>query len=349
MLDRPLLAHLACASGSSSPDTLGNTFGMSLDSIRALIKTDLAATHDHICNELLSDIPLIKQLAQHILSSGGKRIRPIVVLLAAKACQYDAKQHVPLAAAIELIHTATLLHDDIVDASTLRRGNPTANHLFGNEASVLVGDFLYSRAFQLILTLGYPDISLLFANATSLIAEGELLQLAHCNDPDVTEAYCFDVIHRKTAKLFEIAAEAGAILSNPDTQCIRALKNYGIHLGTAYQLIDDALDYESSAHEMGKNAGDDLAEGKPTLPLIYAMKHASKKEVDLLRDAIYKGSRKNFDVILGIIESTGAIEYTASAAELEIKKAIKCLDFLPDSPWRNALHELADFVITRNS
>ncbi len=320
---------------------------MPLESIRSLVQADLEATDKFICAELLSDIPLINQLVEYILLCGGKRIRPLVVLLTARALNHQGQQHIDLAAAIELIHTATLLHDDVVDSSNLRRGSKTANHIWGNEASVLVGDFLYSRAFQLIVKLQNLDIMNIFANATNIIAEGEVMQLVNCRDPDTTEQSYFDVIQRKTAKLFEVASQIGTALCQYEVKQMSAMQCYGMSLGTAFQLIDDALDYSSSAEEMGKNMGDDLAEGKPTLPLIHALRHGSKAEIKLIRNAIKTGSTKNLDSILTIIESTGAIEYTASAAKQYAQQAVTSLNHIPESPYRKALHDLAEFVVAR--
>ncbi|HSW92929.1 MAG TPA: polyprenyl synthetase family protein [Gammaproteobacteria bacterium] len=321
---------------------------MPLESIRSLVQIDLDATDAFICTELSSDIPLINQLVQYVLTCGGKRIRPLVVLLTARAFDHRNRQHIDLAAAIELIHTATLLHDDVVDSSTLRRGNKTANNIWGNEASVLVGDFLYSRAFQLIVQLKNFEIMDIFASATNLIAEGEVMQLINCNDPDTTEQAYFDVISRKTAKLFEVASQTGTALCEYDATHMAAMQRYGLSLGTAFQLIDDALDYSASSVEMGKNRGDDLAEGKPTLPLIHAMKRGTKAEIKLIRQAIQKGSTKNIDSILAIIESTGAIEYTLHAAKQQIREATNSLNHIPESPYRQALHDLAEFVVARN-
>lgn len=320
---------------------------MPLESIRSLVQSDLEATDNFICTELASEIPLINQLVEYVLTCGGKRIRPLVVLLTARAFDHTDQQHIDLAAAIELIHTATLLHDDVVDSSALRRGSQTANNIWGNEASVLVGDFLYSRAFQLIVKLKNLEIMDIFASATNLIAEGEVLQLMNCNDPDTTEQAYYEVISRKTAKLFEVASKIGTALCHYDTQQMAAMQHYGLSLGTAYQLIDDALDYSASAAEMGKNRGDDLAEGKPTLPLIYAMRCGTKAEIKLIRKAIRKGSTKDIDSILTIIESTGAIEYTANAAKQQIQEATNSLIHIPESPYRQALHDLAEFVVAR--
>ena len=320
---------------------------MPLQSIRSLVQSDLLATDRFICTELKSDIPFINQLLEYILSAGGKRIRPLIVLLAARTFNHQKEQHIDLAAAIELIHTATLLHDDVVDNSTLRRGHETANALWGNEASVLVGDFLYSRAFQLIVRLGHLPILNIFADATNIIAEGEVLQLLNCHNPDTTEEAYYEVIQRKTAKLFAVAAETGAALATDNKAHWAAMKEYGLNLGIAYQLIDDALDYNTTSKEMGKNSGNDLREGKPTLPLIHALRQAKKSETDLIRQAIKTGSTENLSSIIEIIESTGAIEYTAQAAKQHALKASKLLSDFPDSPYRDALQTLAEFVVER--
>ncbi len=320
---------------------------MPLETIRTLVQSDLEATDRFICSELASDIPLINQLIDYVYRCGGKRIRPLVVLLTARAFNHTGSQCIDLAAAIELIHTATLLHDDVVDSSTLRRGNKTANHIWGNEMSVLVGDFLYSRAFQLIVKLANIDILTIFSNATNLIAEGEVLQLINCNDPNTTEQSYYDVIERKTAKLFEVAAQIGIALTHHTPGQMEGLRRYGMHLGIAYQLIDDALDYNSSAEAMGKNIGNDLIEGKPTLPIIHALRHASGKEVALIRNAIEKGSAENLQPILSIIESTDAILYTTNAAKQQALLAIDGLTHVPDSLYKSALHDLAEFVVTR--
>jgi octaprenyl-diphosphate synthase len=321
---------------------------MPLDSIRSLVQTDLEATDNFITQELLSEIPLINQMVQYILNCGGKRIRPLLVLLSARAFDHQDSQHITLAAAIELIHTATLLHDDVVDNSRLRRGHETANTVWGNEASVLVGDFLYSRAFQLIVKLQNLKIMNIFANATNLIAEGEVLQLINCKNPDTTEQAYFKVIERKTGKLFEVSSQLGPALSSCTHTEFHAMQEFGMKLGIAYQLIDDALDYSASPEQMGKNIGGDLAEGKPTLPLIYALRKGTPAEIELIRKAIETGSCQQLDAILGIIESTGAIEYTANAAKHHIKAATNALTQIPESPYRKALSDLADFVVARN-
>jgi octaprenyl-diphosphate synthase len=321
---------------------------MPLESIRNLVKNDMEAVDHFICNELKSDIPLINNVIDYILRCGGKRIRPLLVLLTARAFHHQNQQQINLAAAIELIHTATLLHDDIVDNSTLRRGHSTANTIWGNEASVLVGDFLYSRAFQLIVKLQNLTILNIFSDATNLIAEGEVMQLINCGNPDTSENDYFQVIERKTAKLFEVATCAGTALSTYTTQQMQAMQHYGLSLGIAYQLIDDALDYSANVEETGKNIGNDLAEGKPTLPLIHALKHGTPAEVALLRDAIEHGSTKNLAAVLEIIESTKAIEYTANAAKSHAQQANTVLTHIPDSPYRQALQDLTMFIVERH-
>jgi octaprenyl-diphosphate synthase len=322
---------------------------MLLESIRNLVKTDLEATNQFIYTELKSNIPLINELMEYVLSCGGKRIRPMLVLLAARAFNHQHQQHIHLAAAIELIHTATLLHDDVVDHASLRRGRQTANTIWGNQTSVLVGDFLYSRAFQLIVSLQHIEIIGIFSNATNLIAEGEVMQLINCHNPDTTESSYFDVIERKTAKLFEIACQAGAALSNCTPEQVAAMKDYGKYLGIAYQLMDDVLDYTASTEEMGKNIGNDLAEGKPTLPILYALQHSSAKEITLLRKAIESGSEKNANKIITIVTSSGAIEYTTQIARQYAEQANKALTSAPNSPYRKALQELTEFVVERVS
>jgi octaprenyl-diphosphate synthase len=320
---------------------------MALESIRTLINEDLASTDQFIISQLESKIPMVKQIIEYVLSCGGKRIRPILLLLSAKALAHNGRKHIELAAVIELIHTATLLHDDVVDNSTLRRGHQSANIIWGNEASVLVGDFLYSRAFQVVVDFNHKLILDIFAKATHHIAEGEIMQLVNCKNPDTSEDFYFDIIERKTAKLFEVAAQLGAILASNADHEIAALKAYGQHFGLAFQLIDDALDYSQSAQETGKNVGQDLAEGKMTLPLIHAMRKAKAKDQVVLRDAISSGSTENLARILSIIESTDAIKYTADAAKQHAQKAIQSLAHIPFTPYRQALEDLSHFVVAR--
>lgn len=322
---------------------------MALASISNLIKDDIQAIDRFIISQLESNIPLIRQMIEYILTCGGKRIRPMVLLLSARALEHKAHKHIDLAAVIELIHTATLLHDDVVDGSTLRRGHKTANIIWGNDASVLVGDFLYSRAFKVVVDLHHEAILDIFATATHYIAEGEILQLTNCNNPDTAEEFYFEIIKRKTAKLFEIAAEIGALLSSEKDHEVRAMRDFGLHFGLAYQLIDDALDYSKSAEQTGKNVGQDIADGKATLPLIYAMRTSTNKsEINILREAIKTGSAKNLTQILSIIESTNAIKYTSDTAKHHAQQAKQALAFIHDSPYRKALEELSDFVVERD-
>jgi octaprenyl-diphosphate synthase len=320
---------------------------MYIDEIRALISEDMQAVDQLIRQQLHSEVVLINQLGAYIINSGGKRLRPVLVLLAARACDYQGNAHIDVAAIIEFIHTATLLHDDVVDDSSLRRGRETANAIWGNEASVLVGDFLYSRSFQMMVAIRSMRIMGILANTTNTIAEGEVMQLLNCQDPDTTEERYMDVIHCKTAKLFEAAAQLGAVLADRPLSEEEALANYGMHLGTAFQLIDDMLDYSDSSAAIGKNIGDDLAEGKPTLPLIYAMRHGTPQEASIIREAILQGGRENIGVITKTIESTGAIAYTTALAKLESERAIAALEAIPESPYKDALISLAEFSVSR--
>lgn len=320
---------------------------MYIDEIRALISEDMQAADQLIRQQLHSEVVLINQLGAYIINSGGKRLRPVLVLLAARACDYQGNAHIDVAAIIEFIHTATLLHDDVVDDSSLRRGRETANAIWGNEASVLVGDFLYSRSFQMMVAIRSMRVMDILANTTNTIAEGEVMQLLNCQDPDTTEERYMDVIHCKTAKLFEAAAQLGAVLADRPLSEEEALANYGMHLGTAFQLIDDMLDYSDSSAAIGKNIGDDLAEGKPTLPLIYAMRHGAPQEASIIREAILQGGRENIGVITKTIESTGAIAYTTALAKLESERAIAALEAIPQSPYKEALISLAEFSVSR--
>ena len=319
----------------------------SLDALRELVGDDWTAVNRLIVKRLGSDVALVNQVAHHIVQGGGKRLRPLTVLLAARACGYAGKLHVPAAAIVEFIHTATLLHDDVVDDSGLRRGRQTANALFGNQASVLVGDFLYSRSFQIMVEIGEMRILDVLADATNTIAEGEVLQLMNCNNPDVTEADYMEVIYRKTAKLFEAGARIGAILAGADAAAEQALVTYGRHLGQAFQLVDDELDYDAKTEELGKNVGDDLAEGKPTLPLIFAIKHGSAAERHMIREAIETGGTRNLTSIQLAIEASGGLRYTAERARTEASLAAAALDALPNGPYRNALASLSHFAAQR--
>ena len=321
---------------------------LDIEDIRRLLRAETQAVDRLILERLRSDVALINELGRYIVNSGGKRLRPLLVLLAARACGYQGHDHIELAAVIEFIHTATLLHDDVVDASDLRRGQETANSIWGNEASVLVGDFLYSRAFQIMVRVGSMPVMDIMADTTNTIAEGEVQQLMNCHDPDITEAQYLHVIRSKTAKLFEAGSQMGPILAGrgPDEQ--RAMARYGMHLGTAFQLVDDVLDYEASAEITGKNVGDDLAEGKPTLPLIHAMRTGRPEQVEGIREAIRLGGRENIDDVIEAIESTGAITYTARSARAEADQALEALSNVPDSPYKQALVALAEFSVNRN-
>ena len=319
----------------------------SIQAVLDLISEDMSSVNDLILKRLHSEVVLVNQLGHYIISSGGKRLRPALVLLSAGACNYQGMHHHQAAAIVEFIHTATLLHDDVVDASELRRGRETANALFGNEASVLVGDFLYSRAFQMMVEIGQMRVMDILAEATNVIAEGEVLQLLNCHDPDTTEARYMEVIHSKTAKLFEAASQLGAILSGQSEETESALAAYGMHLGTAFQLIDDVLDYSASSEEMGKNVGDDLAEGKPTLPLIYAMRNGTHEQAAVVRKAIEDGGHDLIEPVTEAIQATGAIAYTEQVARDEADRAIACLESLPDSPYKEAMIVLAEFSVNR--
>jgi len=318
-----------------------------LDTIRTLVSKDMDAVDALIQQCLHSDVALINRLSHYIINSGGKRLRPMLVLLSANTCQYQGDQHINLAAVIEFIHTATLLHDDVVDASQLRRGNMTANAVWGNEASVLVGDFLYSRAFEMMVDANNMRIMEIMSHTTNTIAEGEVLQLLNCHDAETTEIRYMDVVSRKTARLFEAAAQIGAVLGEQPEQIESALANYGRHLGIAFQLIDDVLDYSASPEDTGKNVGDDLAEGKPTLPLIHAIHKGTPNQAKLIRKAIENGGHDNMQDVCAIIESTGAIPYTAQAAKRQADLAIEALNPLPDSASKEALYGLAEFSVDR--
>lgn len=322
---------------------------MTLDEIRKLSQEDMAAVNEHIFSQLNSDVALINQLGIYIVNSGGKRLRPLLAVLAARALDYQGTQHVTLATIIEFIHTATLLHDDVVDESMLRRGKETANALFGNQASVLVGDFLYTRAFQLMVALGRMKVMQILADATNVIAEGEVLQLMNVNDPDTSEQSYLQVIYCKTARLFEAATELAAVLADKDPVTTEAMRLYGLHLGTAFQLIDDVLDYQADVAELGKNIGDDLAEGKPTLPLIHALKHGSDAQKELIREAILESNGlQHLDAIMAAMHDTDAFGYTRRLAEHEAELAKQAIAFLPQSAYKEALLTLADVAVERS-
>jgi octaprenyl-diphosphate synthase len=318
---------------------------MTLDAIRALVQSDITAVNGVVRARLKSSVVLVDQVAEHIVTGGGKRLRPLLVALAGRACGKTSDAHIEAAAFIEFIHTATLLHDDVVDSSSKRRGRDTANKVFGNQASVLVGDFVYSRAFQMMAGLNSQRVMEIMANATNVIAEGEVLQLMNAHDPETSEQRYLDVIHRKTARLFEAGAEVAAVLSESPPEVQAALARYGRHLGTAYQLVDDVLDYHSNPADRGKNLGDDLAEGKPTLPLIYALKHGDDAQRAAIRRAIKDGGLSELAPVVAAIDATGGLEYTQRAAETESALALTELRVLPASPYKEGLRSLARFAL----
>ncbi len=313
------------------------------------VKDDFKAVDAAIIEHLSSSVPLVEKIGHYIIESGGKRLRPLLVLLAARACGYNGKAHINLAVVVEFIHTATLLHDDVVDTSDLRRGKPTANNKWGNSSSILVGDFLYSRAFQMLVDIGKLNVMGTLSNATNVIAEGEVLQLLNAKNPDVSEEDYLKVILSKTAMLFEAASRTGAQIAQADDEQADALANFGRHLGIAFQLIDDLMDYTGDLDTMGKNVGDDLAEGKPTLPLIHAMKFAEKDEQKLIRKAIRQGSSESLDQIQAILVRCGSLDYTRQRASQETKAAIDCLATIADSPFKSSLQDLCTLALARQN
>jgi len=322
---------------------------MDIKNIQTLTQDDMTAVNNLIYSQINSDVALINQLGIYIVNAGGKRMRPMLTVLAARAFDYQGDDHISIAAIIEFIHTATLLHDDVVDESNMRRGRETANALFGNSASVLVGDFLYTRSFQMMTKLGNMKIMNILSDATNIVAEGEVLQLMNCNDPDTTEESYFEVIYCKTAKLFEAATRLAAVIAGQDKVVEKAMQEYGKYLGTAFQLVDDIMDYTADAKSMGKNVGDDLAEGKPTLPLLYAMKHGNAQQKQLIRDAIeHCNGMDHLDEILAVMKQTGSLVYTQKKAEQEADKAINALHVLPESEHKQALIALAHIAANRS-
>lgn len=321
---------------------------MALELVREALGSDMQSVDAVIRARLHSEVVLIRQISEYIINSGGKRLRPVLVLLSSGAFGYKGEFHHELAAVVEFIHTATLLHDDVVDESDLRRGNATANALVGNAASVLVGDFLYSRAFQMMVSVNNMRVMEVLSEATNIIAEGEVLQLLNCNDADVDEERYLQVIRYKTAKLFEAAARLGAILGGAGAADEAAMAEYGMRLGTAFQLIDDVLDYDGDHNETGKNVGDDLAEGKPTLPLLYAMQNGTAEQAALIRSAIENGGLDEFEPILAAIRETGALDYTRQQAQREVDAACAAIAHLPLSKYKDSLLELATFSVARS-
>jgi octaprenyl-diphosphate synthase len=310
---------------------------MSLEEIRTLVRTDLAAVDAMIRARLKSAVPLVDQVAEHIIGGGGKRLRPLLCVLAGRACGIEKEKHIEAAVFIEFVHTATLLHDDVVDGSQKRRGRATANNIFGNQASVLVGDFVYSRAFQMMATVGSQRVMEIMSDATNVIAEGEVLQLMNAHDPETTEQRYLEVIYRKTGRLFEAGAEVAAVLAGAPPAQQAALARFGKHLGIAYQLVDDVLDYKSDPATRGKNLGDDLAEGKPTLPLLHALRHGNDEQRALIRLAIEQGGLAQLGPIVEAIEATGGLEYAAGFAQRETAQALAALEALPDTPHSRAI------------
>ena len=322
---------------------------MDLNEIQALSAKDMQAVNAMISQQLQSDVALINQLSFYIINGGGKRIRPLIAVLVANALNYQGNRHITCATFIEFIHTATLLHDDVVDESTLRRGKDTANAIFGNAASVLVGDFIYTRAFQLMARLGSLPVMQVMSDAVNVIAAGEVLQLMNCNDPDTTEQSYMQVIYSKTARLFEVAAECSALLSEATEQQVQAMKLYGRYLGTAFQLVDDVLDYCADVDKLGKNLGDDLEEGKPTLPLLHAMQHASEDERQLIRSIIEHGhGRKYLAEVQAMMDKYQSLTYTIKKAKQEAQKAIDSLSVIDDNPYKEALISLAKISVERS-
>ena len=314
----------------------------------SLIAEDMQGVDAVIRARLYSDVPLVSQVAEHIIAGGGKRLRPALLLLSSGAVAYRESQHHLLAAVVEFIHTATLLHDDVVDESALRRGRETANAHFGNAASVLVGDFLYSRAFQMMVGVGSMRVMQVLADATNVIAEGEVLQLMNCHNADVDVEDYLRVVRYKTAKLFEASARLGAILGSASNDVEEGLASYGMHLGTAFQIVDDVLDYSGDEGKIGKHLGDDLAEGKPTLPLIHVMKEGDVTQSSLVRTALEEGGREKFEAIMLAVKSTGALQAAMKVAVDEVARAKQALSVLPNTQYRDALIELSNFAVARD-
>ena len=327
---------MSAATQTAPQNTIAHSIAADMDAVNAVIR-----------RKLHSEVSLVNQIAEYIISAGGKRLRPVLVLLVANAYSYKGTAHHELAAVVEFIHTATLLHDDVVDESSLRRGRATANALFGNAASVLVGDFLYSRSFQMMADLANMRVMQILSEATNVIAEGEVLQLLNMHDPDVSQERYLQVIRSKTAKLFEAAAELGALIAGASEPQIAAAGEYGRSLGTAFQLIDDVLDYAGDAAEIGKNVGDDLREGKPTLPLIYLMENGTPEQRQLVRTCIEQGDEQHFDAVLAAVTSSGALDFTRHQAEIAAKRAAEAIAGLPESAYKDSLLQLAHFSVNR--
>ncbi len=322
---------------------------MDFKDVQNLVADDMQAVDNIIRRYLHSEVTLINQMANYIIDSGGKRLRPLLALLCAKACGYTGDKHLLVAAIVEFVHTATLLHDDVVDDSCMRRGHETANSIWGNESSVLIGDFVFSRSFEMMVDVGEMRVMEILARASNTIAEGEVMQLLSCNDPDATEKRYMTIIQSKTAKLFQAACQLGAVLAQQPPQIESACAAYGIHIGSAFQLKDDVLDYQSSPQETGKNPGSDLAGGKPTLPLIYALQNSDGNTAKIIRTAIINGGKQHVDKVMMVIESTKAIAYTEDVAGRQARAARQNIETLPRSQYRDTLIGLTEFAISRNA
>ena len=317
--------------------------------IQALMKNELDQMNKILVNRLDSNVDLINQMSHYIISSGGKRIRPLLLLLCARANDYDGDYHYSMAVVIELIHTATLLHDDVVDQSTTRRGQETANELWGNAPSVLVGDFLYSRAFEIMVEPNSMEIMKILSKATNQISEGEVLQLLNIKNANVTQKEYYRVIERKTACLFKAACQIAGILSNSNQKVIEAMGKFGMHLGNAFQIIDDTLDYESDSNIIGKEVGDDLSEGKVTLPMIYALEKTTKSDKKILTDAIQNADASNINQVVEILMNVNAFQYSRDIANNESNMALESIDILPSSKYKTALKLLCKLSLERSS
>lgn len=320
---------------------------MTIESLNQLVQSDIDAVDAHMKQELGVELPFINDLGSHLIHSGGKRLRPLTLVLSAKACGYEGDKHIPLASAMEFFHSATLLHDDVIDESTLRRGLPTANHLWGAKPSILVGDFLFTRSFQLLLQAQNIPIIQVLADTSNQITKGEVLQHTHCRNENITQDEYFEIITHKTAVLFSAAAQLGALLGEQDDSVVEALKSYGLHLGIAFQLLDDMLDYAADAETLGKNIGDDLAEGKPTLPLIHILQSGNEAQKQLVKEALKEGNRDHLAGILDAIEDTKALDFCKRCAQEQIDQALTNLQSLEPSPYRLALESLARYSLER--
>ncbi len=314
----------------------------------SVVKPDFQAVDDLIRANLNSEVPMVEEIAAYLIEAGGKRLRPLLVLLCAKACGYQGNEHVKLAAVIEFLHTAMLLHDDVVDESDLRRGRETVNAAWGNAPSVLVGDFLHSRAFEMMVDIGNIRVMEILSKATNVIAEGEVQQLSFIRNPATTEVEYMEIISRKTAMLFQAAAQAGAVLAGADEKTEHALRDYGLHLGLAFQMVDDQLDYLGTPEELGKNIGDDLAEGKVTLPLIVAMRNGQPEQKAFIEDAIRNGGVENLPEMIQLVKATDALKYTSEQANTERCQAIECLNNVAESDFTGSMRTLVNFVVDRH-